>query len=854
LCSKGAALTDTLFYEGRLLVPRLNGATVGLETALDAVAEGFRRVIDTHGPDAVAFYVSGQLLTEDYYVANKLIKGFIGSSNIDTNSRLCMSSAVSAQKRAFGEDAVPLSYEDLDHADLIVLVGSNTAWCHPVLFQRILKARETRPGVRLVVIDPRRTPTSDLADLHLPLRPGTDVMLFNGLLAWLAQHDAINHEFVTGHTNGAGAALLAAENTAGEAQSVSRYCGLDVASVRRFYEWFVCTDRVVTAFSQGVNQSSCGTDKVNSIINVHLLTGRIGRVGMGPFSLTGQPNAMGGREVGGLANMLAAHLDLDNIEHRKLVSNFWNAPRLADGPGLKAVDMFEAMLAGRVKAVWIMATNPAVSLPNADRARAALQRCDLVVVSDCVTDTDTARLAHILLPAAAWGEKNGTVTNSDRRISRQRAFLSPPVHARPDWWLICQVAARLGFASNFAYASPADIFDEHARLTAAHTCTPRLFDIGGLAGLGNTGYAALEPVQWPVPAGTLAGTPRLFADGRFCHPDGRARFVAIRPGPPRFGRDDEYPLVLNTGRIRDQWHSMTRTGRSARLQSHLPEPFVDMHPADALSFGLRPGSLVRVVTAWGRLVVRLRCSGELARGAIFVPIHWSDTSASDARVGALVNPALDPISGQPEFKHTPARVEPFVVSWYGFALTRRPLGTEQFTWWCRSLAGASLRYELAGRHVPGDWSSWARELFATDAPMDWIEYSDRAAGTYRAALMQNEQLESCLFISRRPELPSRTPLASIFDSPRLSTAERTMLLSGRPADPRADEGAILCACFGVGRRSIRNAIEQGCIDMVSIGRRLGAGTNCGSCIPEMRRLIASALGRAAPAGIPALPD
>jgi assimilatory nitrate reductase catalytic subunit len=586
---------------------------------------------------------------------------------------------------------------------------------------------------------------------------------------------------------------------------------------------------------------------------VHLLTGRIGRVGTGPFSLTGQPNAMGGREVGGMANMLAAHMDLDDIEHRKLVSGFWDAPRLTDRPGLKAVDMFEAMLTGTVKAVWITATNPVVSLPNADRARAALRRCELVVVSDCVADTDTARLAHVVLPAAAWGEKDGTVTNSDRHISRQRAFLSLPGLARPDWWMICQVAARMGFASHFSYAGAAGIFDEHARLSASRTHKPRLFDIGGLAGLGVAGYAALDAVQWPVPAGTSAGTPRLFADGRFCHPDGRARFVATQPRPPRFGRDDEYPLVLNTGRIRDQWHSMTRTGRSGRLQSHLPEPFVDMHPADALRFGLRNGSLVRVATAWGRLIVRLRCSGELARGSIFVPIHWSDASASDARVGALINPALDPISGEPEFKYTPARVEPFMVSWYGFALTRRPMITERFTWWCRSLANSSLRYEFAGRQIPGDWSKWARALFATDATTDWIDYSDSAAGTYRAAVLHNEQMQSCLFISPRPELPPRTWLASMFDSPRLSAEQRGALLSGQPVDMRADDGAVLYACFCVGRHSIRTAIEQGCLDTVSIGRRLRACTNCGSCIPEVRRLIAAAAGRPAPAQTAALP-
>ncbi len=430
LCSKGSALGDTVGLDTRLLRPQVRGADVGWDAALDAVAHGFRDCIERHGPDSVAFYVSGQLLTEDYYVANKLMKGFIGSANIDTNSRLCMSSAVAAHKRAFGEDLVPVAYEDLEHADLVVLVGSNLAWCHPVLYQRILKAKESRPSMRVVVIDPRRTPSCEIADLHLPLRAGTDVMLFNGLLSWLAQHRIVDREFLDAHTRGDAQALLVADNTAGEVGSVARTCGLDANALRDFYELFGNTERVVTLFSQGVNQSSCGTDKANSIINVHLLTGRIGRTGTGPFSITGQPNAMGGREVGGLATMLAAHMELDNARHRRIVQDFWGAPRIAERPGLKAVDLFEALYRGQVKALWIIGTNPAVSLPNADRARQALRRCELVVVSDCVAHTDTTALAHILLPAAAWGEKDGTVTNSERTISRQRAVLPMPAEVR----------------------------------------------------------------------------------------------------------------------------------------------------------------------------------------------------------------------------------------------------------------------------------------------------------------------------------------------------------------------------------------------------------------------------------------
>jgi assimilatory nitrate reductase catalytic subunit len=839
LCSKGTALGETVDLQGRLLQPQLYGKDVDWDTALDAVAGGFRRIIDEHGPDAVAFYVSGQMLTEDYYVANKLMKGFIGSANIDTNSRLCMSSAVAANKRAFGEDLVPVTYEDLDLADLIVLVGSNTAWCHPVLYQRIVAAKRRRPSMQLVVIDPRRTPTCDIADLHLPLRAGTDVTLFNGLLSWLSRENRIDHAFVERHTRGAPHALLVAENTAGDVAAVARACGVEPQLLRDFYELFGATEHVVTAFSQGVNQSSAGTDKANSIINAHLLTGRIGRPGMGPFSFTGQPNAMGGREVGGMANMLAAHMDIENPSHRDIVQRLWQAPRLAQRPGLKAVDLFEAMHAGRVKAVWIMATNPVVSLPNADRAREALQRCELVVVSDCIARTDTTALAQVLLPAAAWGEKDGTVTNSDRHISRQRAFLPLPGAARPDWWMVCEVARRLGFGHGFDFTHPGQIFDEHARLSGSGNDGSRAFNLAGLTAMSAAAYEQLAPVPWPVTADTPAGTARLFGDGRFYHADRRARLIAVRPQAPRHAPDEEYPLVLNTGRIRDQWHSMTRTGRAPRLGSHFPEPFVDMHPADALSFGLGDGALVRIATRWGRMVARLRTSGEIARRTLFVPIHWNGATASDARVGALVNPAVDAVSGEPEFKYTPARVEPFVVSWHGFILTRRTIAMEGFTWWARAVGQDYQRYEVAGRRVPGDWSGWASSLLGAAAGDDWLEYADPSAGSYRAVHLQDERLESCVFIGTRPELPSRAWLASLFAKPAVSAQERATLLSGKPANPTADAGATVCACFNVGRNTIEAAIAAGCRDTASLGARLKAGTNCGSCLPELQRLLAA---------------
>jgi assimilatory nitrate reductase catalytic subunit len=851
LCTKGYALGETLGAEGRLLQPQVHGKQVSWDEALAHVSRELTRVIEQHGPETVALYVSGQLLTEDYYVANKLMKGYIGTANIDTNSRLCMASSVAGHKRAFGEDLVPTCYEDLQLADLIVLVGSNTAWCHPVLFRRMIAEKERRPDLKLVVVDPRRTPTCELADLHLPVRAGTDVWLFNGLLAYLRRHGALDVGFVANHTTGAAGALEAADSAGSDEETVAAVCGLDVERLSEFYRLFAARERVVTVFSQGVNQSSAGTDKVNSIINCHLLTGRIGRPGMGPFSLTGQPNAMGGREVGGMASMLAAHLEIENPLHRQVVREFWKSPRIAAVPGLKAVDLFEAMHAGRIKAVWIMGTNPLVSMPDSDRVREALGRCELVVVSDCIAKTDTTACAHVLLPASTWGEKDGTVTNSERRISRQRSFLEPPGVARPDWWIVCEVAKHMGFGAGFDYHSPHEIFAEHARLSGVANAGSRAFDITGLAGLTPAAYEQLEPVQWPVSERHVCGTQRLFEDRRFMHPDGRARLVETLPRAPAHAVNDEFPFVLNTGRIRDQWHTMTRTGRSARLAENVPEPFVDIHPQDALLTAVRLGELARVNTRWGSIVVRVRSSGDIPRGMIFVPMHWNDCNASQARVDAMVNPVVDSVSGEPEFKHTPAHVEPFPVAWYGLVMSRWSLDSMDVTWWARINGADCTRYEIAGREKPEDWSVWARRMVGapgsdTDPRLgkddEYVELEDPCAGVYRAAYFAGERLESCLFISNRPELPARGPLTSLFAAERLTSAQRKALLTGTAV--AQDAGPLVCSCFGLARDSIRRAIvEHGLSDTRQVGSRLRAGTHCGSCLPEIKALLADSSPR-----------
>lgn len=849
LCSKGTALGETLGLDERLLYPEIRGQRTNWDTALNAVTEGFARVAREHGPEAIAFYVSGQLLTEDYYVANKLMKGFLGSANIDTNSRLCMASSVAGHKRAFGADVVPGNYEDLELASLVVLVGSNTAWCHPVVFQRLVRAKAANPDMRVVVIDPRRTETGDIADLHLALRPGTDVLLFNGLLAFLHANGDTNPFFVHANTEGVEVALVAARQSAPDVAQVARDCGLPEEAVARFYRWFSRNEKVVTVYSQGVNQSSSGTDKVNGIINCHLLTGRLGRPGMGPFSLTGQPNAMGGREVGGLANQLAAHMDFDHPEHLDRVSRFWNAPALARRPGLKAVDMFQAVADGRIKAIWIMATNPVVSLPDADSVRAALKRCELVVVSDCVRHTDTTAQAHVLLPAQAWGEKDGTVTNSERRITRQRAFLKPAGDAKPDWWIVVEVARRLGFGAAFRYRLPADIFREHAALSGFENDGTRAFDISALATLTDTGYDTLAPIQWPVTHLSPQGAERLFADGRFFTANRKARFLALVPRPPAHAPTTDYPLTLNTGRVRDQWHTLTRTGLSPRLTAHAPEPFVDIHPHDAEVHGLRQDGLARLESRWGTMLARVHVTENQRPGDIYVPMHWSDQYARLARADALVNPATDPVSGQPELKHTPVRIAPYVAAWHGFVLSRRALTLPAAAEYAVRIRGQEFwRYELAGTTAPADWPALARALLCAPvehgARAEWIELLDGAQGRYHGARLigrtDGARIESVVFVGPDVALPPRTWLASLFSKSALTRAERAALVSGRLPQEHADDGPAVCACFGVRHGAIAAAIAGGADSTDAIGRLLKAGTNCGSCLPALRAQLATA--------------
>jgi assimilatory nitrate reductase catalytic subunit len=852
-CSKGAALGETLPLAGRLLRPRVDGRPAFWGEALDRVAATFARIRAESGPQAIAFYVSGQLLTEDYYVANKFVKGLLGTANIDTNSRLCMASTVAAQKRAFGGDVVPNCYEDLELADLVVLVGSNTAWCHPVLYQRIAAARAAR-GTKVVVIDTRRTATAAIADLQLVVNPGTDGTLFNGLLVALAADGRLDNDFVEAHTQGFSAALSVARLDAPDACTVAKRTGLDAGDVATFYRWFAAHERTVTAWSQGVNQSAHGTDTVNTLLNVHLATGRIGRPGSGPLSLTGQPNAMGGREVGGLANQLAAHMALDDAKARRRLARFWGLPRVADSAGPKAVELFEAVHAGRVRALWVLGSNPAASLPDAARVDAALARCEFLVVSDCMADTDTLRHAQVALPAQAWGEKDGTVTNSERRISRQRALLPSPGEARPDWWAIAQVAHRLGHRRQFGWETPAAIFREHAQLTALDNDARhgrRGLDLSALAQLDDAGYAALAPVQWPVTGAAPQGTARLFSRGDFLHPDGLARFVPVGTRGVAHAVDADWPLALVTGRLRDQWHTMTRTGRVARLNGHSDEPFLAMHPRDAQEAALADGALAEACSRHARAVLRVRVDESLPRGRVFAPMHWSRADSAGGVVNALVNPACDPVSGQPEFKHTPVRVAPFAAASTVTLLLRRDAGADDMPlpsadYAVRVREQDVVRLELAFAAPGTDQPARLRALLQAVPGDGWLQLP-QAGGVLLLRLSAGRV--QTLAVAPAVAPAARAELQAMFRPDAAGDAWRSALAVAVDAGGNPAPGPLVCACLAVRRADVQGAIARGCRDAAALGRATGAGTRCGSCVPELS-LMAAAAGSAAlaPAG------
>lgn len=656
LCAKGALLAPILGTPDRLRFPivqdRVTGAgrRVGWEEAVTRVAAAIRAAVDRHGPDAVMLYGSGQLLTEDYYLFGKLAKGFIGTNNQDTNSRLCMASAVAAYTLALGADAPPAAYADIEHAQTFLILGANMEACHPILFNRIRDRRRAGGGrVKVIVVDPRATETAKIADLHLAVRPGADVPLLNALLYEVMLAGGLDERFIAAHTSGWEA--VRARLSRYQAELVQDVTGVPAQRIVDAARIYAGGAPALSLWSMGANQSTAGVDKNLALINLALATGNIGRPGAGPFSLTGQPNAMGGREAGGLATALPGHRLVANAADRAEVEAAWGLPpgAISDRPGLTAIEMVEALERGRVKVLWIAGTNPLVSLPNVERVRAAFARAELIVVQDAYHPTETTRCADVILPAAQWSEREGTMTNSERRICLLERAGDPPGEALPDWQIICRVAAALGHGRAFTYRCAEEVFHEYRELTRG-----RDLDITGMD------YALLRAtggVQWPCPAGTTGGTARLYADGRFPTADGRARFHAVEYRAPADEVTAEYPFVLLTGRVKDQWHTRTRTGKVAKLTRRVPGPYLEMHHRDAKTLGIADGARVRVVSRRGVVELPARLGDAIRPGAVFTPFHWGALWAERSVANRATQEAVDPRSKEPELKFAAVRVE-----------------------------------------------------------------------------------------------------------------------------------------------------------------------------------------------------
>jgi len=654
VCAKAVHLPPTLRTAERLLYPQVRArrdgalARVPWELAVRTVADRLGEIVAAHGPDAIAFYASGQLTTEEYYVAGKLAKGFLRTNNFDTNSRLCMASASVGYTRSFGADGPPCSYEDIDAADVFLLVGANVADCHPVLFKRLRRRKAAAPGdVSVIVADPRWTETADVADLHLPLRPGSDVALLNGMLHVLARDGLLDRGFIAAHT--ADWAVVEREVAAYTPERAARLTGLSPEAIVAAAMQFAGARRALTLWSMGVNQSRIGTDKTTAILNLHLATGQIGRPGAGPFSLTGQPNAMGGRETGGLAHLLPGYRAIGDADARAAVEKHWGVEpgTIRPQPGRAALEIFEGLTTGEVRAVWILCTNPAASMPDTDLIERALRQADLVIVQDAYHPTETTRFADVLLPAAQWPEKDGVMTNSERRLTYLPRLVAPPGEALPDAEILMRVAAALGFKASFAYESAADIFDDFAALTAGRPCD--------YSGLSHSRLRARR-VQWPAPAPEHPGTARLYADGVFPTTDGRARFVPVAHAEPAEPPDRAFPLTLTTGRVRDHWHTLTRTGQAPALRARTPEPIVEVNVADAQRAGIQDGDFVEVASRRGKLIAQCRVTSAIREGVCFAPFHWGRRLGFYKSANNLTLSARDPLSRQPELKACAVRL------------------------------------------------------------------------------------------------------------------------------------------------------------------------------------------------------
>ncbi len=866
LCTKGATLAESAAtLAGRALYPAVRKSKtaprerLGWNAALDIAAQRFAAAIHEHGPDSVAFYLSGQLSTEDYYVFNKLMKGLIGSNNVDTNSRLCMSSAVAGYKQTLGMDSVPTCYADIDHAQTIFIAGSNTAYAHPILYRRIEDARAKNPALKIIVADPRRTDTAAGADLHLPVLPGTDVGLFHAMLHVLVWEEKIDRGYIDAHTEGWEA--LRSKLREYSPARMADICGVPEADIVRAAHWFA-HGPTLSLYCQGLNQSSCGTDKNAALINLHLASGQIGKPGAGPFSLTGQPNAMGGREVGGLSNLLPAHRDLANSQHRAEVARLWGVRSVPEKPGLSAVELFDAMTEGRIKAVWIVCTNPAHSMPDQNRVRAALQACPFVVVQEAYEDTETVAYADLLLPAATWGERDGSMTNSERCISLLRQAVPAPGEARPDWQIATDFGRRLeglllsssrGRAggegervhhnSLFPYSTAEQIWLEHRETTRG-----RDLDISGLS------WALLDqqgPQQWPYPAGASSGTVRLYEDGRFPTSSGKASFKACDYVPVVEKTDPRYPLALTTGRLRDHWHTLARSGRVARLYGHDPEPRLYLNIHDLERRGLKSGDIVKAATRRGAIHIKVEASEEVRPAQAFLPMHWGSGALAGAGVNALTLRAIDPVSKQPELKHAALRVEkatlPYELVVYSrvdalkLATRLKPL-LMKFDY-------ASLAF--AGRQVPvlalkaACTEPIAAELLQTldhllglDDPLSVARLDDGAREISKRIRMEGGKV-------RAARLYGETAAAErLLDAliQETDAASLRWMLSPLAKPPQAQQylGRMICNCLGVSETEIDQAIVAG-MDLNQLQHSLKCGTECGSCLPELKRRLAAHL-------------
>lgn len=823
LCVKGVALAESLKMPSRLLYPKLREKEVSWQSVTDLIAQEIHQAKAEFGPDSVAMYVSGQLLTEDYYVANKLMKGYVGSANIDTNSRLCMSSAVAAHVRAFGEDVVPVNYDDIDNTELLVICGANTAWTHPVLFRRIQQARENNPNLKLVVIDPRETVTAQQADLHLPIKNDGDVSLFNGLIKFLIEQQCIDSEYINSYTESFSALAEEVSDLRYDVTNLTSSIGISEEKLTTFFQWFAQSPTAITLFCQGVNQAENGVDKGNAIINAHLASGKIAKSGCGPFSITGQPNAMGGREVGGLANQLAVHRAFDS-ESIKQVQAFWDSPEIATKPGLKAVELFEAVERGEIKVLWIMATNPVVSLPDNQMVKRALEACPVVIVSDITAESDVAKYADVLLPAAGWGEKQGMVTNSERRMSRQRQFQIPPGEAKPDWWAISQVGQALcsleKIQNGFAFTSERAVFKEYAAMTGMNADSPLKLNLSEYANLTEQEYEEWVPTQW--------GGERPFADGIYSHPDGKARFVVTSELPQRLERTKGW--WLNTGRQRDQWHTMTRTGHIAHLAASELEPTVYMNTLSATQNRLKAGQLTKLFqpTSNTSIYAKVAIDEGLGFQELFMSMHWAGRYGGESSVNAIINSAKDPISGQPAFKSSYVEVQDAAVKTYGMFIGTQ-FDSGKFLYSAFQAESNLGIWRFAHDKRPKKQSFCRTEKsrrITIDIAQGWLAVDYDLVGDVRI-------IRSVLVVSSEPIQTDYTNFTHLIGKPM----ELSQLLTITQSQSSAK---LVCSCFRVTDKQIHDAMEkQDCTSLTQLQNKLKCGTNCGSCVSQIKQMVDS---------------